>query len=76
MEETTPGDMIRKEIKRDKLKGRVGKRAWEYKKKLEEGGSSNLARKCLEEMKENSRLRKTESSWERGEILSRTEGLI
>ncbi|XP_067203031.1 uncharacterized protein [Linepithema humile] len=42
----TPGYMVREELKREKLRGRAGKRAWEFERRLEEGKGSDLAKKC------------------------------
>ncbi|XP_036148444.1 uncharacterized protein LOC118647508 [Monomorium pharaonis] len=56
----TPGYMIREEMLRDKLRGKAGRRAWKYEKRLEEGGGSELARKCLEEIKLRDRSGKEE----------------
>lgn len=33
----TPEYMIREEVQRDKMKSRMGRRAWSYKRRLEEG---------------------------------------
>lgn len=33
----TPGYMIREELQREKIKGRAGRRAWKYEKRLKEG---------------------------------------
>jgi len=47
----TPGYMIREEVKRDKLRIRAGKRAWEFEKKLDQGKGGVLARACRREMR-------------------------
>ncbi|XP_036148384.1 uncharacterized protein LOC118647469 [Monomorium pharaonis] len=60
----TPGYMVREEMLRDKLRGKAGRRAWKYEKRLEEGGGSELARKCLEEIKLRDRSGKVGSGWE------------
>ena len=60
----TPGYMVREEIQRDKLRGKAGRRAWKYERRLEEGGGSELARMCLEEIKERCRTKKVGSGWE------------
>lgn len=52
--------MIREEIGRKKLKGKTGKRAWRFEKRLEAGREEEIARKCWEEMKE---------IWNRGKII-------
>lgn len=38
VERNVPGYMVCEKMQRDKLEGRAGMRAWEYEKKLEEGG--------------------------------------
>lgn len=60
----TPGYMIREEIQRDKMRGRMGRRAWSYKKKLEEGKGGILARKCLEEIRRRIMKEEASSTWE------------
>lgn len=47
VEGRTPGYMIRKELQREKLRSRAGRRAWEYEERLREDGGSILARRCL-----------------------------
>jgi len=42
MERRTPGYMVREELKRDKLRGRAGRRAWGFEKRLEEGRGGSL----------------------------------
>lgn len=44
--------MVREELQKDKLKNRVGKRAWGFEERLREGKRSRLAGICLEEMRE------------------------
>lgn len=56
--------MIREEIQRDKIRGRMGKRTWSYKKKLEEGKGGILARKCLEEIRRRIMKEEESSTWE------------
>lgn len=58
-----PGYMIRKELQRDKLRGRVGRRVWGYKKRLAEDRKSKLARRCWEEIRERAKR-------ERGELIN------
>lgn len=48
----TPGYMVREEVERWMMRGRAGKRAWEFEKRLEEERGEEVARKCLEEIKE------------------------
>lgn len=61
---SVPGYMIREELQREKLEGRAGMRAWGYKKKLEEGGGGELARRCWEEIKRRAKDRKARMVWE------------
>jgi len=61
----TPGYLVREELQREKLKGRAGRRAWGYEKRLEQGRGNELARKCWEEIKERGREGKKISDWER-----------
>lgn len=42
----TPGYLIREELQRKKIMSRTGRRAWEYKKRLEEKRRRELARLC------------------------------
>ncbi|EZA60891.1 hypothetical protein X777_13093 [Ooceraea biroi] len=51
----TPGYLVREELQRDKLRGRAGRRAWGFKRRLEEERGSELARKCWEELRERER---------------------
>ncbi|XP_024883667.1 trichohyalin-like [Temnothorax curvispinosus] len=60
----TPGYMVRDELEREKMRARASKRAWKFERKLEEGRGGEIARKCLEEMKER---------WKRGKIIGRWE---
>lgn len=61
----TPGYMVREETKRDKIMIRAGKRAWNYEEKLASGKGSEIARECLEEIKERQRDgRGRRSRWE------------
>jgi len=40
------------------LKGRVGRRAWGFEKRLEQGKNNELARRCWEEIKERNQRKK------------------
>lgn len=42
--------MVREELQREKLRGRMGRRAWGYERRLEEGKGNELARYCLKEI--------------------------
>lgn len=61
----TPGYLVREELQREKIKERAGRRAWGFKKRLEEGKGGELARRCWEEIKERRRKGKTNSDWEK-----------
>src|SRR5580765_890313 len=56
----TPGYMVREEIGREMMRGRAGKRAWNFEKRLEEGKGGEKAKKCWEEMK---------GRWSKGKIV-------
>ncbi|KMQ90926.1 hypothetical protein RF55_9258, partial [Lasius niger] len=58
----TPGYMVREELQSDKLRGRAGKRAWGFEKRLEEGRRSEIARR--DEMRVRCKKKKGVSSWE------------
>lgn len=45
----TLGHMIREELQR--VRERMGRRAWSYEKRLEKGKGGIIARKCLKEIK-------------------------
>lgn len=64
VEGRTPGYLVREELQREKLRGRAGRRAWRFEERLEEGRGSDIARKCLEEMKER---------WRRGRVVTKWE---
>lgn len=46
-----PGYMIREELQRDLLRGRASMRAWSYENKFRKGKGGELARECLEEIR-------------------------
>lgn len=52
MEWGTPEYMVREELQTEKLRCRTGKRAWGFKKRLEEGRGSTIAKKCWEKLRE------------------------
>lgn len=56
--------MIREKLQRDKLKTRVGRRAWRFEERLAEDRRNELARKCWAEMRERVRRRRL-SDWEK-----------
>ena len=75
MDWRTPGYMIRKEVKRDKMRTRAGRRAWKYEKKLRKGERSEIARECLKEIKEREQERgENISDWERGRGIVKEQG--
>lgn len=61
----TPGYLKRDEIQRKKLRGRARRRASSFERRLVEGGGSELARECWEEMKVRFREGKTGGDWEK-----------
>jgi len=48
IDKVIPGYMIREKVQREKLRCRTARRAWEYKKRLEEGRGSGLGREYRE----------------------------
>lgn len=55
LERRTPGYMVRKELQREKLRTRAGRRTWGFEERLrerEEAAGEGLARMCLQEMRE------------------------
>lgn len=56
--------MIREKLQRDKLRTRVGRRAWRFEERLAEDRKNELARKCWAEMRERVRRRRRLSDWE------------
>lgn len=60
----TPGYLVKEELQRDKLRGRAGRRAWGYKRRLEEERGSELVRSYWREIKERAKKRKRISEWE------------
>lgn len=71
----TPGYIIREELKRGMMRGRTGKSAWRFERRLEERRGGEIARKCLEEMKKRWRRGKIIGKWkqERKEFMSERE---
>ncbi|XP_043263555.1 LOW QUALITY PROTEIN: uncharacterized protein LOC122403853 [Colletes gigas] len=65
----TPGYMVREETKRKKLRTWAGERAGRYEEKLSRGEGGELARWCLEEIREREREGGEElSAWERDRL--------
>jgi len=64
LEWKTPGYMVREEVKGGKMRGRAGKRAWKFEKRIEEERGGEMAKKCLREINER---------WRRGKIISKWE---
>lgn len=46
VEGRTPWYMIKEELQEEKLRGRVGRRAWRFEERLGEEKESELARRC------------------------------
>lgn len=67
MKRYVPGYMVREEVQRENLKGRAGRRAWGYERRLGEGKGAELARRCWEEMREKAKEGKVEGRWEKKE---------
>jgi len=61
----TPWYMVREELQREKIRGRAGRRAWGFEKRLKEGRGGVLARKCWEEMRVRRGEGKELSGWEK-----------
>ena len=64
MERVTSGYIVRKEVDREKLRIKAGRRAWNFEMRLEEGRGSGLARKCWEEIKKREGNEGRVSAWE------------
>lgn len=62
VERSVPGYMVREEIQREMLKGRVGIKAWEFERKKKGG---ELGRRCWEKMKDRARREKVMRGWEK-----------
>lgn len=60
----TAGYLVREEMQREKLRGRAVERTWNFEKKLAEGKSSEIARRCWREMRERERKGLRLSKWE------------
>jgi len=58
-----PSYMVREELQRDKLRGRAGRKARTFEKRMEEGGGSELGRECWEEIRK--REGKATDGWEK-----------
>jgi len=59
--------MVREELQRGKLRGRAGRRAWEFEERMAEGRGSILAQKCWQEMRDRMLRGRESSSLEREE---------
>lgn len=71
VDESSPGYMMRKKEKREKLNTRMGRRAIVYEKRLEKGGETIWVRRCWEEIKKRRiRMKEVEE-----EILSGKRGI-
>lgn len=67
----TPEYMVREKLQGEKLRDNAGKRAWEFKKRLEEGNGSELARKCWRELRGVEREKPDWSEKRRGRVTLR-----
>lgn len=63
----TPGYMIREELQREEVRSKTGRRAWGFEKKMKERRGKELARRCLEEMRERGKVGKEERGGKRKE---------
>lgn len=60
-----PGYLVREELQREKLRIRAGRKAWGWEKRMREGKGSEIARRCMEEMRERYEKRRANSGWEK-----------
>lgn len=51
-------------MQREKLRGRAGRKAWMFERRLEEGRGSDLAKECRLEMSRRCREGRVTSKWE------------
>ena len=71
----TPGYTTREEVKRDEMRMRERRSAWNYQLKLRKGEGSEIARECLKEIKEREQERgENVSEWQRGRGLVKEQG--
>lgn len=63
----TPGYMVREELQREEVRSKTGRRAWGFEKKMKERKGKELARRCLEEMRERGKIGKEERGGKRKE---------
>lgn len=52
-------------MQREKLRIRAGRKAWGWEKRMREGKGSEIARMCMEEMRERCGKRRASSGWEK-----------
>jgi len=62
----TPSYLVREELQRQRLRGRAERRAWAFKKRMEEGRRSEIGRKCWYEMRKRCREEKIASEKGKG----------
>lgn len=67
----TPGYLVREEMQRGKLRERTGERAGRFEERLLRGEGSELARLCLEELRDNVWRDRVGSRWEEESPVSR-----
>ncbi|XP_066590796.1 golgin subfamily A member 6-like protein 25 [Prorops nasuta] len=60
----TPGYSVREECKREKMRMRAAKRAWDFEERLREGKGNRWARECLREIEERERKGGKRTRWE------------
>lgn len=70
----TPSYMIREELQREKLKGRAGRRAWNFEERLKEARGDELARRCWEEIRERGKERRNPNGKRKERDFLRKEG--
>lgn len=80
----TPGYIVREEVGRGKLRIRAARRAWDFEEKLAKGKGSEIARKCLEEIRKREGRERELTGWEKekkecrgpgGEVMEQREGI-
>lgn len=60
----TPRYMIREEIKREKMRNRAGRGAWDFEKRAREFGGEELIRECRREIRKRIGRGRELSEWE------------
>ena len=65
VEKRIPGYLVKKEIQREMMRSRAGRRAWSFEERLDMGKGSELARACRKEIRERALGGRDVSKWER-----------